>query len=223
VTRSSPGAEGTAERLRALGYEAVVQPLLTVRFLPGEVIDLKKVAAIAFTSANGVTGFIRRSLDRGHTVYAVGSATAAAAKAAGFAKVLSADGDVEALAAGIASRRRELSGVLLHATATERAGDLEGALSTYGVEVKTLAVYETVAASIPDDIVARMPALYAVTVHSAKAAQALAGVLAAHPARRLRACCLSRAVAKPLMRAPLAKLSAAAKPTEEALIDLFRW
>jgi uroporphyrinogen-III synthase len=208
--------------LRSLGYETVVEPLLTVRFVPGGVIDLRRVAAIAFTSANGVTGFMRRSLERGLTVYAVGAATAVAAKSAGFTKVLSAEGDVEALAAGIASRRRELAGVVLHAAAVERAGDLEGALRPHGIEVRTLPVYETIAATIPEPMLAMIPGMYAVTVHSAKAARVLAEILSTHPARRLRACCLSRAVARPLMRAPLAKLSAAAKPTEEALIDLFR-
>jgi uroporphyrinogen-III synthase len=222
VTRSAPGSENTAARLTALGYEAHTWPLLTVRTLPGGLINLKGVGAIAFTSANGVTAFMRRSLERGLTVYTVGMATAAAARAAGFTRVFSAEGDVEALAAGIASRRGELSGVVLHAAAVERSGDLQAALGAYDIPARTLPVYETAPAEVPGEVIAMIGELYAVTVHSAKAARSLAAILRAHPARRLRVCCLSRAVARPLMRLPLAQLSAAAKPTEAALIDLFR-
>jgi uroporphyrinogen-III synthase len=222
VTRTAPGAEATAARLRALGYEAIAEPLLTVRFVAGAMVNLDKIGAIAFTSVNGVTGFIRRSLERGRTVYAVGAATAAAARAAGFSRVLSTEGDVATLAAGIAARRWELSGAVLHAAATEPSGDLVGALDAHGIKARHLPVYETIPAPPPEELVEMIPSLTAVTVHSAKAARLLAAILADHPARKLRACCLSRAVARPLMRAPVGQLSAAARPTEDALIDLFR-
>ena len=42
--------------------------------------------------------------------------------------MLSADGDVDALAEGIAMRRSELKGAVLHPGAAEPAGDLAGAL-----------------------------------------------------------------------------------------------
>ena len=54
VTRAQPGAAATAERLRAMGYEPLVAPLLEVRTLPGGPIDLTGVAALAFTSASGI-------------------------------------------------------------------------------------------------------------------------------------------------------------------------
>jgi uroporphyrinogen-III synthase len=222
VTRSAPGAARTAGSLAGLGYETHVRPLLTVRPIAGVEIPLKGVGAVVFTSGHGVAAFAQRVSAPDLTVFAVGSATAAAARAAGFTRVLSTDGDVAAVAAGIVARRRELAGAVLHASAAERSGDLEGALAKEGIKVRTIAVYETAAAEIGEETFGLLPALEAVTVHSAKAARILAGILKAHPAPRLRACCLSRQVARPLARVLLRQLSAAARPTETALIDLFR-
>ena len=86
ITRAEPGASRTAEKLRALGHEPVVAPLLQARPLPGE-IGLTGVGALAFTSANGVNAFAERSPERSLPVFAVGDATAAAAHKAGFAEV----------------------------------------------------------------------------------------------------------------------------------------
>src|SRR5204863_98418 len=84
-----------------LGHDAVVLPLLAVRVMPDISVDLHGVAALAFTSANGVRAFADASGERSLKVFAVGAATALAARQAGFKSVLSADGDVEALADGL--------------------------------------------------------------------------------------------------------------------------
>jgi uroporphyrinogen-III synthase len=220
VTRASPGAEETAARLEALGIEPLVAPLLEVRALPVGEIDLAGVGAIAFTSANGVRAFAERSAERDIKVFAVGDATAAAAKAARFRTVLSTQGAVDALAAGIAARKRELGGVVLHPGAAEPAGNLNGALERRGVETRSVALYESVPAELAAAVLARIPRLHAVLVHSPKAARALAAILTAAPAPGLRVYCLSRAVARPLARIPLAELRAASSPTEEALLKL---
>ncbi len=88
ITRALPGAESTAERVRALGHEAVVAPLLTVQPLADTRIDLAGVAALAFTSANGVRAFAEKCADRSLRVFAVGLATAQAARQVGFRAVL---------------------------------------------------------------------------------------------------------------------------------------
>ncbi|MFZ5719785.1 MAG: uroporphyrinogen-III synthase [Pseudomonadota bacterium] len=220
ITRAQPGADATAERVRALGHEAVVAPLLAVRPLPDVKADLRGVAALAFTSANGVRAFADICGERGLKVFAVGAATAQAAKAAGFASVLSADGDVEALAEGIAARRAELRGVVLHPGAAEPAGDLAGSLEKHGVEARRLILYETapvlVAAAEAEDL-GRSDA---VLLHSPRAAQVLAKVLKAHPAPQLRALGLSKAVVKPLARTRLAAKAYPPFPLEAALLNL---
>ncbi len=220
ITRAQPGAESTAERVRALGHEAVVAPLLAVRGIPNVHIDLAGVAALAFTSANGARAFAEACGERNLKVFAVGAATAAAARAAGFRSVLSADGDVEALAEGIAARKTELRGAVLHPGAAEPAGDLAGALEAHGVEARRVVLYETapvILAAAEAEALARSDAAL---VHSPRAAQLLAKLLKAYPAPQMRVLGLSRAVVKPLARTPLAARSCPPFPLEAALLNL---
>jgi uroporphyrinogen-III synthase len=153
-------------------------------------------------------------------VFAVGSATAQAARAVGFKTVLSADGDVEALGEGIGQRRRELRGVVLHPGAAEPAGDLAGALEKHGVESRRLILYETTPTRLDAGDAARLVQVDAVLLHSPRGAQALAAVLKAHPAPALRALGLSKAVIKPLARVKLAARVYPPLPLEAALLNL---
>jgi uroporphyrinogen-III synthase len=211
ITRATPGAEATAERVKALGFEVVAAPLLLVRPVGDGPVDLAGVGAIAFTSRNGLQAFAARSPERRLPVFAVGSATAAAAHAAGFVTVISADGDVGALAAMIAARRGEIGGEILHPAAAETIGDLPA---------RKLIVYETVPAPISEETRRAIPALHAALVHSAKAARVLAGILRETPSPALRLLCLSPAVAAPLAGTPALEIAAAALPNEEALLNL---
>lgn len=220
VTRARPGADATAARLRDLGLEAVVEPLLQVRPIDDAPIDLAGVSAIAFTSANAVAAFAERSPERALRVFAVGDATAAAARAQRFPNVLSARGDVQALAAALATRKRELPGLILYAAAAEPAQDLAAALEAVGLKVRQVTLYETVALEPSEALTARLPRIDAVLVHSAKAAKVLATVLKAHPAPQLAAYCLSGQIARSLGRAGLAAVVSAEAPNEAALLGL---
>jgi uroporphyrinogen-III synthase len=220
ITRAQPGAEATAERVRALGHEAIVAPLLAVKPLNDVDVDLRGVAALAFTSANGVRAFADLSGERSLRVFAVGAATAQAARAAGFKLVLSADGDVVALAEGIAKRRGELRGAVLHPGAAEPAGDLVGALQAQGLEARQLVLYETTAVKLDPERADELVQADAVLLHSPKAAKVLAGVLKAHPAPSLRALGLSKAVVRPLARAKVGPRAFPPMPLEAALLNL---
>ena len=149
-----------------------------------------------------------------------GAATAQAAREAGFRRVLSADGDVNALADGIAARRSEIGGAVLHPGAAELAGDLAGALARAGVEVRALTLYDTAPTALGPDQVAGLGEVDVALVHSAKGAQALAAVLAVHPQPRLKVLGLSKAVLAPLAGIPLAGLTSAPFPLEAALLNL---
>jgi uroporphyrinogen-III synthase len=220
VTRARPGADATAARLSDLNIEAVVEPLLEVRPTPDLAIDLTNVSAIAFTSANAVAAFAARSPERAIRVFAVGDATAAAAQAQRFSHVLSARGDVAALASALAARRRELPGVVLYPAAAEPAQDLAAALDAVGLQTRQLTLYETVARAPSEALVERLPEIAGVLLHSAKAAKALAAFLKSHPAPGLSAFCLSRQIARSLSRAGLAAVASAEAPNEAALLAL---
>ena len=220
VTRAQPGADATAARLRELGIEPIVEPLLEVRAIAGADLDLTGVSALAFTSANGVAAFAARSPERALRVFAVGDATAAAARAQRFKSVLSAQGDVAALAAALTSRRRELSGVILYPAAAEPSQDLAAALAAVGLQVRQAAVYETVAALPSAALLEQLPQIDGVLLHSAKAALGLARFLKDHPAPALVAYCLSPQIARALARAGLAQRLSAAQANETALMAL---
>lgn len=220
ITRAQPGATVTAERVRALGHDALIAPLLAVRALEDVHVDLAGVAALAFTSANGVRAFSDICAERSLRVFAVGAATAQAARAAGFKLVLSADGDVDALAEGIGQRRGELRGVVLHPGAAEPAGDLAGALEKQGVAARSVVLYETAPVELEAQAASQLVHADAVLLHSPRAAQVLAAVLKAHPAPKLRALGLSKAVVKPLARTPLASRAFPSMPLEGALLNL---
>lgn len=220
ITRAQPGAEATAARVRALGHSPFVAPLLAVRMVEDPQIDLTGVRALAFTSANGLRAFADACPDRSLQVFAVGAATAQAAREAGFRRVLSADGDVSALADGIAARRSEIGGAVLHPGAAELAGDLAGALERAGVEVRALTLYETAPVELEPAQLAALAEVDVALVHSAKGARALAAVLAAHPQPGLKVLGLSKAVLAPLAGAQLAVLTSAPFPLEAALLNL---
>jgi len=220
ITRAQPGAASTADRVRALGHDAIIAPLLAVHAIEDAQVDLSGVAALAFTSANGVRCFADICAERSLRVFAVGAATAQAARAAGFKLVLSADGDVEALAEGIGQRRAELRGAVLHPGAAELAGDLTGALAKQGVTARSLILYETAPVTLAPEAAGQLVQADAVLLHSPRAAKALAAVLKAHPAPKLRALGLSKAVMKPLARIPLAARAFPSLPLEGALLNL---
>lgn len=220
ITRTQPGADATAERVRALGHEALVAPLLAVKTLDDVQVDLAGVSALAFTSANGVRAFAEKSGDRMLKVFAVGAATAQAARQAGFRSVLSADGDVEALAEGIAARRIELRGVVLHPGAAEPAGDLAGALERHGVQARRLVLYETGPVTFSATQAQSLLSADIALLHSPRAAQVLARMLKAAPQPKLRAIGLSKEVLRPLARTPMAGKLAPPMPLEAALLNL---
>ena len=219
VTRASPGAERTADALRKLGHSPLLSPVMRVKQLPAA-IDLTGVAALAFTSANGVEAFTVRSPGRGLKVFAVGDATAQTAREAGFSEVVSAQGDVAALGELIAGAGMAEGAVVLHPGGRELAGDLPGAVGP-GVVIRQVALYETLARA-PSEALAVMDAdgLDAVLVHSSKAARRLASVCAPWREGRAWYFALSPAVAAPLVEAGFEKVRAAPFPDEAALLKL---
>src|SRR6202042_3296229 len=74
--------------------------------------------------------------------FAVGDATAAAAREAGFADIASAGGAVEDLAKLVIARLKPKDGALIHAAGSVTAGDLSGMLEAAGFAVRRAVLYE---------------------------------------------------------------------------------
>jgi uroporphyrinogen-III synthase len=141
VTRPREDSERLAQRLEAKGHEVLIEPLFTIEPSLDAPLDLDRVQALLMTSANGVRAFALRSQRRDLRVFAVGEATAEAARAVGFEAVESAAGDVADLARLVRDRARPEGGALLHAAGSVVAGDLAGALEAAGFEVRRAVLY----------------------------------------------------------------------------------
>jgi len=141
ITRPEPGASETAARVEALGLVPVLAPALEVQPLPFAAHGSGRIAATLLTSGNAVT--FCPPLCRTSPVFAVGDATAAKARAAGFTDVRSAAGNAEALAELVAATLRPNAGALLlltgHGLGAELARDLRGR----GFRVLRRTVYRT--------------------------------------------------------------------------------
>lgn len=215
VTRTEPGASATAARLRALGHDPLVAPLLAIHPLPFAETP-PRPGALAFTSRNAVAAIVERpELAEWRTlpVFAVGAATARAAREAGFDDVRSADGDVRALAKLIAVHGGALGGEVLHLCARERAGDLTGSETP----VRTLAVYKAIDLALDGAVTAAWPQLNAVLIHSPRAGRAFAAATVKLDASQLLAVCISEAAAEPLRR-QVGRVALAEHPTEAAML-----
>ena len=187
VTRAEPGAGRTAARLRELGYHPIIAPVLKIERIEGVRIDLDAVAALAFTSINGVSAFAELSDRRDLPTFCVGDATADAARELGFTEVRSASGDVQALGRLIAAAAPQ--GAVLVPGAEQPAGDL-GAAAGGSIPIRRLPVYRTVETKLEPP-----PACDAVLIHSPRAAVALRPLIEGKPAGLL-AVAISAAAAR---------------------------
>jgi len=227
LTRPQEDARPLADALTARGHEVVPEPLLQIRWHDDAPIDLDGVQAVLLTSANGARALARRTAARDLVVFAVGDATARAAREAGFTDVASADGDVDTLAALVQRRLDPRAGPLLHVCASAVAGDLAGTLDHAGFEVRRAVLYEAEPAQA-----------FSPAGRAAIAEAGLDGVLLFSPrtaaifvrliqAERLDNCCrrltmfaLSAAVAEAAAALPWGGRRVAAKPRQDALLAL---
>jgi len=175
----------------------------------------------AFTSQAAVMAYAGLIARRDSRVFAIGSATAHAAREAGFTAVDTPTddewGDVAALAERIA-RASPRPAMVMNPTAREPAADLAEMLVRRGVGARSVAVYETIKATLtapPDN-------LFGILVHSPKAARAVAGLVDRDLAQRLCVWSISEAAAAPLRRLGFGRIVLADRPNEQALLEKLR-
>ena len=221
LTRPEPDGTRTAAALRARGHEVLSAPLLHVEPI-GFALPVEAFGGVVMTSANAaraIGGHPRCASLVSLPAFTVGRHTAEAARAAGFRDVRSADGDRQDLAALLRGRADRTP--LLYLAGEDRSGPLDAG----GAPVLTVAAYRAVKAE-------RFPP----AVANALRAGAFGGVL--HFSRRTAEAyldcahnlldralapvhyCLSRQIAAPLVAAGAAAIRVAARPDEEALLEL---
>lgn len=103
VVRPEPGAAATAARLRALGHEPIVLPLLATEPLDWHV-PAQPPQAVIITSAAALRHAGPAAAGLQHLpLWCVGAATAAAARTAGWRDVATGPGTFQALLDGLAA------------------------------------------------------------------------------------------------------------------------
>ncbi|MDB5668243.1 MAG: hypothetical protein JWL74_1193 [Alphaproteobacteria bacterium] len=211
ILRPQPGANETADRARARGLEPVVAPLFTVRPLDWDPPSPADFDAVLVTSANAPRHAGEALAAFTHLpAYAVGDASAAAAREAGFGIVRVGPSDGPA-----AVRLMEADGIgrAIHFTAPEPAE-----LPSSGVEITQVPVYITLPGDrLPDEVVTAVNAGAVVLLHSPRAAE-LFGDLIDDRRAISRIAAISDATAA-AAGAGWADVVVASEPRDEALVD----
>ena len=223
LTRPQADAERSAKTLRAQGHDVLVAPLMRVEPIAADLSG--NWSAVVVTSANAPGALSEPRALAKLPLFAVGERSAQAARAAGFANITSADGDVHDLARLIVARHCDAK-PLLYLAGEDRAADLVGALARHGIKVDMRIVYRAVTAPFPTALTDALRAgtLDAVLHYSKRSAENYiagargAGIMQA--ALAVRHVCLSAQVAAPLQAAGATNVAVAKHPGEPALVEL---
>jgi uroporphyrinogen III methyltransferase/synthase len=176
VTRAREQASRLAERLRGLGAEVIVAPVISTQLLPGPAPELDRYDLVCFTSPTGVDALFARLdaagldsrafPDRARTrVAAIGPATARALRQRGITPdVLPAKAVAEALADALGNVPVTRA---LVARAREARDVVPEALRERGAEVDVVPVYETVVEELGPEQVAQVAGADFITFTSA--------------------------------------------------------
>jgi uroporphyrinogen-III synthase len=232
VTRAEPDGAAFADLCRAHGLDPVLAPVMLIE-IGKATIDLTGAGALAFTSANGVRAFAANSARRDLPVFAVGPVTGEAARGAGFTDIRCAGGDVESLAAHIASESALAGAAVLHVAGEDHAGDLVALLAARAVAVRRRTLYtarpvEALSAAAAEALAAEPSAAELsaawVSLFSPRTASLFIDLVTraglAERLGRCRAACLSAAVADAAGRARWAGLEVAPERSAESLVRL---
>ena len=227
VTRPQEDCAEIAEALRSRGFDPVIEPMLSIRYLDADAPSRGPYQAVLLTSANGARALASLVSWRDLPVWTVGEASAAEARRLGFITVQAAGGDVAALAGLVANRLDPKQGKLLHVAATRLAGDLAGLLATFGFSVDKAVLYEAEAAGDLSpgliDLISKGGLDLALVFSPRTAATFVTlarGRLDPQGLRATAALALSPAVAAALSGLPWRAVKVAAKPSQPALLGL---
>jgi len=146
VTRPEPDATREAETLRARGHEPVLAPLLKIEFIEDVPLNLNGAQAIVITSRNALRA-LGSHPERDKAIelplFAVGEATAWAARQMGFTEVMIGPGTGAGLPPIICTERHPDQGPLVHIGAEKVAFDLKGALEEDGFDLRRVVLYRS--------------------------------------------------------------------------------
>jgi uroporphyrinogen-III synthase len=223
VTRPADQAERTAQKLRALGHDPIVAPVMAIAPTGAEpLVDAYDL--VLATSAQAFMNIVVPAALLARPFACVGDKTAAAARSAGFCVLSAVAPDSDALAEFLL--REKSAKFALYLAGRERRADLEDKLRASGWRVDIVETYAALpVTSWPEDMRAALNAggIDGVLHYSPRSAALALALMGADAARRLRHFCLSPAIAAVCRDwAPQERVLSASHPDEEALIALLR-
>jgi uroporphyrinogen-III synthase len=203
--RPEPGASATVQRARELGLDAVAIPLFTVEPLEWEAPEPEGFDGLLLTSANAMRhGGEHLTKLRALPVYAVGQATADAARDAGFDVAATGDADIDRLLDSIEADLR-----LLHPCGADRREPTEPRQG-----ITAIPVYRAKPIDRPDLAAAKGAVAL---VHSPRAGRRLAELVRDRTSIAVAA--ISTAAAE-AVGSGWEKVEAAEQPSDDALLAL---
>lgn len=223
VTRPEPGASATAARLEVMGFLPVMLPL--TRIVALEPALPAPCDAVVATSANALRNASKTFLEPflQHRLFAVGEATASAARQAGFTNVTAAAGTAIDLAALI-GREMPVGAQLLHVAGRERTQGFADDLKRRGFGIEIVESYRADRIDYEAGFISERlagPPLWGALALSERAGQFLAELSLRPEAMKAfedtRFFCISTKVAATLGNRHVV---VAAQPAEEAVLSL---
>lgn len=206
VTRPEPDARREADALIARGHEPALAPLLQIEFLPDVPLELDGAQAVIITSRNALRALAdhpERDRAMASPLFAVGEATAWAARELGFTEVTIGPGTGAGLPPLIRREVHPEKGALVHIAAEKVAFDLKSALEEDGFELRRPVLYRShPVEALPDAVVSELKdgKIVGVLLLSPRTARTFARLAQRHglvtDAKGLVCYCLSRAVAE---------------------------
>lgn len=235
VTRPEQAAQRTATRLAQLGHDPVLLPLMVAEHHPDAALASlnQRHAAIAVTSAEAIRtlSFLRNTLSVHFDtqVFAVGEATARAAREIGFYGVQVANGTGASMVAifGETIKRLTSTAPLLYFAGQPRSPVLEAGLSALKVPVLVCRAYTMHPLPIEPDVVIttiRQQSIDAVLLYSRETALRLFELLSSdndlEPLLKTPILCLSRNVSEAVPTRLRQNVRTADQPDEDSLLAL---
>jgi uroporphyrinogen-III synthase len=228
VTRPAPDGSREAALLTARGHLPVLAPLLKIE-VGSAPLELAGAQALIATSRNAIRALsVHPERDEALKLplFAVGDATAEAARELGFGDVVTGPGRAADLGVLISRRARPERGPLVHLAGETLAFDLSSALKPQGFTVRKAVIYRAVPVeALAGQVLALLEAgrIDGVILMSPRTAGIFAALLAKHrlvtQAKRLICYCLSEAVAEEVA-ALQCDIRVAAHPREEDVLAL---
>ncbi|MAU41212.1 MAG: uroporphyrinogen-III synthase [Kordiimonas sp.] len=224
LTRPREDSEKLARNLTRLGHSSLIDPLITIEPCGPGKINLSLYEAVLLTSANGARALARTTDKRDIPLFAVGEATANAARAAGFTTIQTAGGDVHTLTQLVSHSLSPQSGPLLHVAGKTIAGDLQGQLKKWHFQVDRIVLYtarpaDSFSTATIDEL--HKGSLNSIVFYSPRTARIFKKLITqydlGHRLATISALCLSHAVVEQLKPLTFKDVITADNPTTQAL------